>query len=25
YHEYRSGHGIVPQNYYDLMDWIKRF
>ena len=25
YHEYRSGHGIVPQNYFDLMDWIKRF
>lgn len=23
--EYRSGHGIAPQNYYDLMDWIKRF
>ncbi|WP_413531726.1 alpha/beta hydrolase [Empedobacter brevis] len=25
YHEYQSRHGIVPQNYYDLMDWIKRF
>ena len=25
YHEYRSGHGIVPQNYFDLMAWIKNF
>ncbi len=25
YHEYKSGHGIAPQNYYDLMDWIKGF
>ena len=25
YHEYRSGHGIVPQNYHDLMSWIKNF
>ena len=25
YHEYRSGHGIVPQNYHDLMTWIKNF
>lgn len=25
YHEYRSGHGIVPQNYFDLMAWIKDF
>ena len=23
YHEYRSGHGIVPQNYHDLMAFIK--
>ena len=23
YHEYRSGHGIVPQNYFDLMTFIK--
>ncbi len=23
YHEYRSGHGIVPQNYWDLMSWMK--
>lgn len=22
YHEYRSGHGIVPQNFYDLLSWI---
>jgi phospholipase/carboxylesterase len=25
YHEYRSGHGIVPQNYFDLMTWINNF
>ena len=25
YHEYRSGHGVVPQNYFDLMAWIKNF
>lgn len=24
YHEYRSGHGIVPQNYWDLMNWLKK-
>lgn len=24
YHEYNSGHGINPQNYYDLMAWIKK-
>ncbi|MFV0305515.1 MAG: alpha/beta hydrolase [Moheibacter sp.] len=24
YHEYRSGHGIVPQNYWDLMEWMKK-
>ncbi len=24
YHEYRSGHGIVPQNYFDLMAFIKK-
>ncbi|MGI9526713.1 MAG: alpha/beta hydrolase [Weeksellaceae bacterium] len=23
YKEYRSGHGIVPQNFYDMLDWIK--
>lgn len=24
YREYRSGHGIVPQNFWDLMAWIKK-
>ena len=24
YHEYQSGHGIVPQNYWDLMTWMKK-
>lgn len=24
YHEYRSGHGIVPQNYWDLINWMKK-
>ena len=24
YHEYRSGHGIAPQNYWDLMAWMKK-
>ncbi|MBQ0147497.1 MAG: phospholipase [Flavobacteriaceae bacterium] len=24
YHEYRSGHGIIPQNYFDLMAFIKK-
>lgn len=24
YHEYNSGHGIVPQNYADLMAWMKK-
>ena len=24
YREYRSGHGIVPQNYWDLMTWLKK-
>lgn len=23
YNEYRSGHGLVPQNFYDMLDWIK--
>lgn len=23
YKTYRSGHGIVPQNFYDMLDWIK--
>lgn len=25
YHEYRSGHGIVPQNYHDMLNWIKKY
>ncbi|HLV24648.1 MAG TPA: alpha/beta fold hydrolase [Moheibacter sp.] len=24
YHEYPSGHGIIPQNYWDLMAWLKK-
>lgn len=24
YHEYRSGHGIVPQNYWDMMSWVNK-
>lgn len=24
YHEYQSGHGIIPQNYFDLMKWINQ-
>ncbi|MDO5656364.1 MAG: phospholipase [Flavobacteriaceae bacterium] len=24
YKEYRSGHGIVPQNFYDMLDWIEQ-
>lgn len=24
YHEYNGGHGIVPQNYADLMAWMKK-
>ena len=24
YHEYRSGHGIIPQNYFDLMAFIQK-
>lgn len=23
YKEYRSGHGVTPQNFYDLLSWIK--
>lgn len=23
YKEYRSGHGVVPQNFYDILAWIK--
>lgn len=25
YHEYRSGHGIHPQNYHDMLAWIALF
>lgn len=24
YKEYRSGHGIVPQNFYDMLAWINK-
>lgn len=24
YYEYRSGHGLVPQNYFDLMKWLEK-
>lgn len=24
YKEYRSGHGLVPQNFYDLLSWIEK-
>lgn len=24
YHEYPVGHGVAPQNFYDLLDWINR-
>ncbi|PQB04491.1 alpha/beta hydrolase [Aureitalea marina] len=24
YHEYPVGHGVAPQNFYDLLDWLKR-
>lgn len=23
YREYKSGHGLVPQNFYDMLAWIK--
>ena len=23
YKEYRSGHGVTPQNFYDLSTWIE--
>lgn len=25
YKEYRSGHGIVPQNFYDMLTWIQQY
>ena len=24
YHEYPVGHGVAPQNFYDLLSWIKK-
>lgn len=24
YHEYNSGHGVAPQNFYDLLNWLKK-
>lgn len=24
YEEYRSGHGLVPQNFYDMLEWIDK-
>ena len=24
YNEYLSGHGLNPQNFYDMLDWIKK-
>lgn len=24
YHEYPVGHGVAPQNFYDLLNWIKK-
>ncbi len=24
YHEYPVGHGVAPQNFYDLMEWLQR-
>ncbi|MNK15873.1 Carboxylesterase 2 [compost metagenome] len=24
YHEYNSGHGVAPQNFYDLVDWLNK-
>lgn len=24
YHEYPVGHGVTPQNFYDLLNWIKK-
>jgi phospholipase/carboxylesterase len=23
YHEYPVGHGVAPQNFYDLLDWLE--
>lgn len=24
YHEYNSGHGVAPQNFYDLLNWLNK-
>lgn len=24
YHEYNAGHGVAPQNFYDLVDWLNK-
>lgn len=24
YHEYPVGHGVAPQNFYDLLDWLNK-
>lgn len=24
YHEYPAGHGVAPQNFYDLLNWLKK-
>jgi phospholipase/carboxylesterase len=24
YHEYPVGHGVTPQNFYDLVSWLKK-
>lgn len=24
YHEYNAGHGVVPQNFYDLLSWLNK-
>lgn len=24
YHEYPVGHGVTPQNFYDLLEWLKK-
>ncbi|TRW23898.1 alpha/beta fold hydrolase [Flavobacterium zepuense] len=24
YHEYNAGHGVAPQNFYDLLNWLNK-
>lgn len=24
FHEYAAGHGVAPQNFFDLLDWLKK-